>query len=59
MKQYDLADEPDVFKRVTVRLIEEAERPRFDSLLEQKHLSRAAGAGTAAEPGLARARSRK
>ena len=37
MKRYDLADEPDVLKRVTVRLIEEAERSRFDSLLEQKH----------------------
>ena len=37
MQRYDLADEPDVLKRVTVRLIEEAERPRFDSLLELKH----------------------
>jgi len=37
MKQYNLADEPDVIKRVSVRLIEDAERARFDLLLEQKH----------------------
>jgi hypothetical protein len=37
MKHYDLADEPDVLKRVTVRLIMESERARFDTLLEQKH----------------------
>lgn len=36
-KKYDLADEPGVLKRVKVRLIEDCERPRFDSLMEQKH----------------------
>ncbi len=37
MKRYNLADEPDVLKRVSVRLIEDAERARFDLLLERKH----------------------
>ncbi len=37
MKRYNIADEPNVLKRVSVRLIEEYERPRFDNLLEQKH----------------------
>ena len=37
MKRHDLADGPDVLKRVTVRLIEGPERPRFDCLLEQKY----------------------
>jgi hypothetical protein len=37
MKKYDLADDPDILKRVSVRLIAEDERPRFDTLLEQKH----------------------
>jgi hypothetical protein len=37
MKQHELACEPDILKRVTVRLITEPERERFDALLEQKH----------------------
>ncbi len=37
MRNYDLADEPDVLKRVTVRLIEESERALFDAMIEQKH----------------------
>ncbi len=37
MKQYNIADEPNVLKRVSVRMIEESERARFDNLLEQKH----------------------
>jgi hypothetical protein len=37
MKRYDIAHEPEIIKRVTVRLITEPERARFDALLEQKH----------------------
>lgn len=37
MKRYDLADEPYVLKRVSVRLIADDERARFDTLIEQKH----------------------
>lgn len=37
MKRHELASEPDSLKRVTVRLLCEHERPRFDALLEQKH----------------------
>lgn len=37
MKRYNFSDEPDILKRVTVRLIDESDRVRFDTLLEQKH----------------------
>ena len=37
MKRYNFSDEPDILKRVTVRLVDEADRARFDTLLEQKH----------------------
>jgi hypothetical protein len=37
MKRHELACEPEILKRVTVRLILEPERARFDALLEQKH----------------------
>jgi hypothetical protein len=37
MKRHESAPEPEILKRVTVRLLREAERPRFDELLEQKH----------------------
>ena len=37
MKLHELAPEPEILKRVTVRLLREQERPRFDELLEQKH----------------------
>jgi len=37
MKQYDFGSEPEILKRVTVRLLAEPERARFDALLEQKH----------------------
>ena len=37
MKQYDLGSEPEILKRVTVRLLAGPERARFDALLEQKH----------------------
>jgi hypothetical protein len=37
MKRHQFADEPEILKRVTVRLLHEAERPQFDALLEQKH----------------------
>jgi len=37
MKRYNFADEPQILKRVTVRLLRDDERARFDKLLEQKH----------------------
>jgi hypothetical protein len=37
MKRHHLAPEPEILKRVTVRLLREEERARFDELLEQKH----------------------
>lgn len=37
MKRHEFACEPEVLKRVTVRLLCEDERTRFDALLEQKH----------------------
>jgi len=37
MKTYDIADEPGILSRVTVRLLHEAEREEFDRLLEEKH----------------------
>jgi hypothetical protein len=37
MKRYNFADEPQILKRVTVRLLCDDERARFDELLEQKH----------------------
>lgn len=37
MKQHNIAEEPQILKRVTVRLLREDERVRFDTLLEQKH----------------------
>jgi len=37
MKRYNFADEPRILKRVTVRLLRDDERARFDELLEQKH----------------------
>ena len=37
MKRHESAHEPEILKRVTVRLLREEERPRFDTLLEQKH----------------------
>jgi len=37
MKRYNFADEPQILKRVTVRLLRDDERARFDELLEQKH----------------------
>lgn len=37
MKRHELASEPDILKRVTVRLLLDEERPRFDALLEEKH----------------------
>jgi len=37
MKRHNFADEPQILKRVTVRLLHEDERARFDELLEQKH----------------------
>lgn len=37
MKRHESASEPEILKRVTVRLLREDERPRFDDLLEQKH----------------------
>jgi hypothetical protein len=37
MNKYQLRDEPDILKRVTVRLIEDFEQVRFDFLIEQKH----------------------
>jgi hypothetical protein len=37
MKKYNFADEPKILKRVTVRPVEDAERARFDGLLEEKH----------------------
>jgi len=37
MKRHELAAEPEILKRVTVRLLREEERLRFDYLLEQKH----------------------
>jgi hypothetical protein len=37
MKRHELSAEPEILKRVTVRLLREEERPRFDALLEQKH----------------------
>ena len=37
MKLHELVPEPEILKRVTVRLLREQERPRFDELLEQKH----------------------
>lgn len=37
MKKYSFADEPKLLKRVTVRLMLDAEKPRFDMLLETRH----------------------
>ena len=37
MKRHESAPEPEILKRVTVRLLIEPERARFDALLEQKH----------------------
>jgi hypothetical protein len=37
MKKYSFADEPKLLKRVTVRLMLDSEKPRFDLLLETKH----------------------
>ena len=37
MKRHELTPEPEILKRVTVRLLREEERARFDALLEQKH----------------------
>ena len=37
MQRHELAPEPEILKRVTVRLLHDEERPRFDALLEQKH----------------------
>ena len=37
MKRHESVAEPDILKRVTVRLLREEERPRFDALLEQRH----------------------
>jgi len=37
MKRYNFSDEPQLLKRVTVRLLREDERAEFDELLEQKH----------------------
>lgn len=37
MKKYSFADEPKLLKRVTVRPILDAEKPRFDILLETRH----------------------
>ena len=37
MKRHESAPEPEILKRVTVRLLRDEERLRFDQLLEQKH----------------------
>ena len=37
MKQHKFAHEPEILKRVTVRLLGDEDRARFDALLEQKH----------------------
>ena len=37
MQKYSFADEPKLLKRVTVRPILDAEKPRFDMLLKTKH----------------------
>ena len=37
MKLVQSANEPNLLKRVTVRLIREDERERFDQLLDEKH----------------------
>ena len=37
MKRHEVAPEPEILKRVSVRLLHEEERARFDALLEQKH----------------------
>ena len=37
MKRHQLAQEPDILKRVTLRLLLESERPRFDELIETRH----------------------
>lgn len=37
MKKYCFADEPKLLKRVTVRLMLDSEKPRFDMLLETRH----------------------
>lgn len=37
MKRHKSAAEPEILKRVTVRLLLDEERPRFDALLEQQH----------------------
>lgn len=37
MKRHESVLEPEILKRVTVRLLREEERARFDELLEQKH----------------------
>lgn len=37
MKRHELAPEPEILKRVTVRLLREDERLRFDEIMEQKH----------------------
>jgi len=37
MKRHEFAHEPEILKRVTVRLLGDEDRARFDALLEQKH----------------------
>lgn len=37
MKRHEMASEPEILKRVTVRLLGEEDRARFDRLLEEKH----------------------
>jgi hypothetical protein len=37
MKRHEFAHEPEILKRVTVRLLGDEDRARFDVLLEQKH----------------------
>lgn len=37
MKRHNLTPEPEILKRVMVRLLREEERARFDKVLEQKH----------------------
>lgn len=37
MKLHEFSAEPEILERVTVRLLREDERQRFDQLLEQKH----------------------
>lgn len=37
MKRHEFANEPEILKRVTARLLLEEERTRFDALLDEKH----------------------